>query len=307
MHYLITGGCGFIGSHLAHRLIAQGHSVTVIDDLSTGKRENLPPHIPIAIADITTPHAYDALLPTIDGCFHLAAIVSVQRSQDEWLRTHQVNLGGTVALFDAMARLNIKRPVVFASSAAVYGNLAELPQTESAACTPLSPYGTDKLACEFYARIASNMYGIPTAAMRFFNVYGPKQDASSPYSGVISLFRQRMKTHQPITIYGDGEQSRDFIYVGDVAAALDAAMQALQNKALHHGIFNVCTGHSTTINDLYNLMANILQTRSARSHGPARTGEVRNSTGDTASSLKTLNFKAQTPLREGLLHTITEA
>ncbi len=306
MHYLITGGCGFIGSHLAHQLLAAGHTLSIIDDLSSGKRENLPAHLQVVVADITTPGTYDALLQSVDGCFHLAAIVSVQRSVDEWLRTHQVNLGGTVALFDAIARLKLNIPVVFASSAAVYGGLETTPQSESAPCTPLSPYGVDKLACEYYARIASTTHNIPTAGMRFFNVYGPKQDASSPYSGVISIFQQRMKQHQPVTIFGDGEQTRDFVYVGDVVNALSSAMLALQSGKLQHGIFNVCTGRATSVNALAGIIADLAQSRTAITHATGRTGEVRNSLGDTALSAKTFGFHAATQLRDGLERTLKE-
>ncbi|MBY0407008.1 MAG: NAD-dependent epimerase/dehydratase family protein, partial [Rickettsiales bacterium] len=187
MHYIITGGAGFIGSYLMRRLLAAGHRLSVVDDLSSGKRENLPEGVEFIQADITTPGSLGTLLDTADGCFHLAAIVSVQRSQEEWLRTHQVNLGGTVALLDALRRSQRKVPFVFASTAAVYGT-AQPPHTEQAVCVPLSAYGADKLACECNSRLTSELYHIPTIGLRLFNVYGPGQDASSPYSGVISLF-----------------------------------------------------------------------------------------------------------------------
>ena len=239
MHYLITGGCGFIGSHLAERLLAGGHRVTIIDDLTTGKRENAPAGAEVVIADITTPGVFDAVAEQVDGCFHLAAIVSVQRSSKDWLRTHQVNASGTVALLDAIARKGRRVPVVFASSAAVYGDNAHIPLKETALCTPLSAYGADKLTCELHAFVASHIHGIPTIGLRVFNVYGPRQDPLSPYSGVISIFAHRMKQHLPITIYGDGEQSRDFIYVGDVVSGLVASMQKLESKVITHGIFNL--------------------------------------------------------------------
>lgn len=305
MHYVVTGGAGFIGSHLVRRLLAAGHRVSVIDDLSSGKRGNVPPGAHLTVADITTPGAADTLLREADGCFHLAAIVSVQRSQEDWLRTHQVNLGATVALLDTIRRLPEKIPVVFASSAAVYG-AAPAPQSEVALCAPLSAYGADKLACEFNARISSELYGVPTIGLRFFNVYGPGQDASSPYSGVISIFTRRMRQHQPVTIYGDGGQTRDFIFVEDVAAALDAAMGKLHSGAVKHGIYNVCTGQAVSVNRLAQEIAQLTASRSAISHGPARTGEVRDSRGDAALSSHMLGVKAATPLHDGLSRTLAE-
>ena len=304
MKYLITGGCGFIGSHLAHGLIHMGHSVVIADDLSSGKLENLPAELAPCIVDITTPGIYDTLLDNVDGCFHLAAIASVQRSHDEWLRTHQVNLGGLVALFETISHRKNKIPVVFASTAAAYDNLAVLPLKESAHCEPLSAYGVDKLACEAHARIATLIHGIPTIGLRFFNVYGPRQDVSSPYSGVISIFILRMKQDLPVTIYDDGNQSRDFTFVEDVVLTLVNAMQKLESKLVRHGIFNVCSGVATSINTLSTLIADITRSRSVIRHVTGRTGEVRNSRGDTTLTKKVLGFKASTALRDGLERTV---
>src|SRR5262249_23178284 len=160
-HYLVTGGCGFIGSHLVDLLVRKGHSITVIDDLSTGKLEHLNAGARLINADITTPGIFDSLVATVDGCFHLAAIVSVPKSTEEWIRSHEVNQGGTVALFDALTHCRRTIPVVFASSAAVYGDCSDVPLNEYSPCVPMSPYGVDKLACEWQGRIATTIHGIP--------------------------------------------------------------------------------------------------------------------------------------------------
>jgi len=304
MHYLVTGGCGFIGSHLVERLLNDGHAVTVIDDLSNGKRENIPAGATLLVESVTTPGIFDALTGKADGCFHLAAIASVQKSAEEWLETHKVNLGGTIALFDALARLNRKIPVVFASSAAVYGDCRDIPLKETASCVPLTAYGADKLAGEHHGYVASSVHGIPAIALRFFNVYGPRQDASSPYSGVISIFASRMKQHLPVTIYGDGQQTRDLIYVGDVVNALTLSMQKLESKKLTHAVFNICTGHQTSVNRLAQMIAAMTHTSSAITHAAPRPGDIRISLGDPALAKQSFGFNASTALEDGLKRTL---
>ncbi|MCE2927875.1 MAG: NAD-dependent epimerase/dehydratase family protein [Rickettsiales bacterium] len=300
MHYLVTGGAGFIGSHLVERLIAGGHRITVLDDLSTGKREHIPAGVKLVVGDITTPHIFDTLVGDLDGCFHLAAIASVERSKLEWLRTHQVNLGGTIALFEALARAEKKIPVVYASSAASYGDCPDNPLSETSMPMPRSSYGADKLACEWHARIASQMFGIPTMGLRFFNVYGPRQDPSSPYSGVISIFAHRMLKGDVVTIYGDGEQQRDFVFVDDVAEALSRAMTSLHHKTMHCGVCNVSTGIGHSVIALAKLMSELTSSTSIITHGPARSGDVRLSIGDPAHARDLIGFNATTSLRSGL-------
>lgn len=304
MHYLVTGGCGFIGAHLVERLLADGHTVTVIDDLSTGKRENLPAKARLIMADVAAPGVFESVLPQVDGCFHLAAIVSVPRSTEEWLRTHQVNMGGTVALLDAVARGKRKIPVVFASSAAVYGDNPQVPLLETAVCAPLSAYGVDKLACEWHMRIGTSIHGIPTAVLRFFNVYGPRQDPSSVYSGVITIFASRMKQHLPVTIHGDGEQSRDFVYVGDVVNGLAVTMRNLERAPLLHGIFNLCTGTPTSVNQLAAQIARVTGSRSVIDHAPARAGDIRVSIGSPALGRQLLGLPEGVTLESGLPHAL---
>ncbi|MGH7152360.1 MAG: NAD-dependent epimerase/dehydratase family protein, partial [Acetobacteraceae bacterium] len=183
--WLVTGGAGFIGSHLCDALLRRGDAVRVLDDLSTGKRENLPAGAELMIGDIADPAAVERALAGVDGCFHLAAIASVARGIDDWLGTHCTNLTGTITVFDAVRRHPV--PVIYASSAAVYGDCPAQPLTERAPTAPLSAYGADKLGCELHARVARQVHGITTVGLRFFNVYGPRQDPDSPYSGVISI------------------------------------------------------------------------------------------------------------------------
>jgi len=304
MHYLVTGGAGFIGSHLSDGLLAAGHSLSILDDLSTGKTENIPAGATLIKGDITTPGIFDALIANADGVFHLAAIASVQMSKEQWQRTHQVNLGGTIALFDAIARSGKKIPVVYASSAAVYGTPDLMPISETTLCAPLSAYGADKLACDMNAKIASDIHGIPTIGARFSNIYGPRQDPHSPYSGVISIFAGRMKRNEPIIINGDGEQTRDFVFVGDVVEALTRSMQALQNNKLLHGVFNVCTGTQTTINQLADVLREIIGSTSTISHGLPREGDIRDSLGDFRLAKEKLGFIAGVPLETGLKQTV---
>src|ERR1700733_8992720 len=223
--YLATGGAGFIGSHLCEALVARGDTVRVLDDLSTGHRRNLPPTATLIVGDVADPATVAQAVDQVDGCFHLAAIASVERGVTDWLGTHRANLTGTVTVFDAIRRQGNKIPVVYASSAAVYGDAVTVPIAEAEPCVPLSAYGADKYACEMHARVASHVHAIPTTGLRFFNVYGPRQDPRSPYSGVISIFCERVIRGAPIDVFGDGSQTRDFVYVADVVAALLSAME----------------------------------------------------------------------------------
>lgn len=281
-----------------------GHRITILDDLSTGKRSNVPAQARIVEGDITTPGIFSPLLADIDGCFHLAAIASVELSEKEWLRTHRVNLGGMVALFDTITRSKKNIPVVFASSAAVYGDANEMPLRENSRCQPRSGYGADKLACEMQAQIATHIHHIPTIGLRFFNVYGERQDPASPYSGVISIFGHRMKTNTPIVIHGDGEQSRDFIYVADVVAGLSIAMERLETKMITHDVFNICTGKETSVNELAKTLATLTHSKSSITHDAPRDGDIRMSVGDATLSKNALGFTAQVPLTQGLSKTL---
>jgi len=301
--YLVTGGCGFIGSHLIERLLAAGHAVHVLDDLSTGKRENLPDGVPVTVGDVADEALVRDLMSGMDGCFHLAAVASVQRSQEEWVATNRANLVGTIAVFDAARRARDGRPVpvVYASSAAVYGDNPNTPLTEDAATKPLSAYGADKLGCELHARVADGVHGVPTTGFRFFNVYGPRQDPKSPYSGVISIFAGRIAQGLPITIHGDGEQVRDFVYVKDLVRYLTAAMDAPRAGA---PVFNVCTGKPTSVNRLAAVLAELSGRSPDVSHGPGRAGDIRVSIGDPARLVGAFGMACETDLADGLRDTL---
>jgi UDP-glucose 4-epimerase len=295
--YLVTGGAGFIGSHLCDALLARGDTVRVLDDLSTGQRSNLPDSASLIEGDVADPGLAIRALDGVDGCFHLAAIASVEKGITDWLGTHHTNLTGTITLFDAIRRQSSKIPVVYASSAAVYGNVAAIPIAETEPCVPLSAYGADKYGCELHARVAGHVHGIPSVGLRFFNVYGPRQDPRSPYSGVISIFCQRIAAGLPITIFGDGQQTRDFVYVADVVRSLLAGMAL---KPADPIVFNVCSGVSTSVEALAQLIAELAAKPLDARMQPPRYGEIRHSLGVPTLSDSVLGTRERVPLRTGL-------
>jgi UDP-glucose 4-epimerase len=297
--YLVTGGAGFIGSHLCDALRRDGHGVRVLDDLSTGSRANLAPGAEFVAGDVADPAAVTRALEGVDGVFHLAAIASVERGQQDWLGTHRVNLGGTIAVLDA-ARAR-RTPVVYASSAAVYGDAERLPITEDTPTRPLSAYGADKLGSEQHARVAGAGFGVPTLGLRFFNVFGPRQDPRSPYSGVISIFCDRFARGESVTIYGDGGQTRDFVPVAQVVAALRAGLAAASPAAR---VFNVCSGTPTSVLDLAKLIAELCGAAPDITFGPPRSGEIRHSLGAPEAAGRALGLPAPGSLRDGLAEVV---
>jgi UDP-glucose 4-epimerase len=299
--YLVTGGAGFIGSHLCDALLARGGTVRVLDDLSTGRRENLPAGVELIEGDVADATVVRSAVDGVDGCFHLAAVASVERGVTDWLGTHRVNLTGAITLFDAIGRLPAKIPVVYASSAAVYGDAASVPIAETAERSPLSAYGADKYACELHARVAQHVHGVPAIGLRLFNVYGPRQDPQSPYSGVISIFCERIRRGAPIEIYGDGGQTRDFVFVADVITALLAAMHLQPTDA---PVFNVCTGIATSVLDLARMIAELAGTGLDVRHQPPHVGDIRHSTGSPASSQAALSLPEPVALRTGLAQVL---
>lgn len=293
--YLVTGGAGFIGSHLCDALLRRGDGVRVLDDLSTGRRANLPEAARLIQGDIADPAAIAVALDGVDGCFHLAAIASVERGVTDWIGTHRTNLTGTITLFEAIRRGRTV-PVVYASSAAVYGNAA-VPIGENTERRPLSAYGADKYACELHARVAGHVHGIPTMGLRFFNVFGPRQDPASPYSGVISIFCRRIIEGMPIDVFGDGLQTRDFICVDDVVAALLAAMSRATTDA---SAFNVCTGVATSVLDLAHLIIRLVGRGVEIRHQRPRAGEIRASIGQPDQAIAGLGLGTPIALERGL-------
>jgi UDP-glucose 4-epimerase len=301
--YLVTGGCGFIGSHLADRLAALGHEIRILDDLSTGKRGNVPPCTEIIVGNIAEGEIVRRAMRGMTGCFHLAAIASVDRSNQDPLSTNRVNLIGTLNVLRAAAESG-GLPVVYASSAAVYGANPAVPLSETSEALPLSVYGADKLACEMHARVATHLHRIPTVGLRLFNVYGARQDPSSPYSGVISIFANRLRARRNVTIHGDGKQMRDFIHVADVVEAL---LQAMARRKAGAIVCNVCTGRGTTIGALAELLAEINGARLEIAAAPPRPGDIPVSIGDPRRARDLYRFAARISLRDGLRRLLREA
>jgi UDP-glucose 4-epimerase len=300
--YLVTGGCGFIGSHLADRLTALGHEVRILDDLSTGKLANVPPCTEIIVGSIADEEIVQLAMRGTTGCFHLAAIPSIDRSNRDPVSTNRVNLVGTLNVLRAAAESG-GMPVVYASSAAVYGANPVVPLSEASEVLPLSVYGADKLACEIHARVATHLHGVPPVGLRLFNVYGDRQDPSSPYSGVISVFANRLRARRAVTIHGDGQQTRDFIHVGDVVEAL---LQAMTRRKAGAIVCNVCTGRGTTIGALAELLAEINGTRLEVAAAPPRPGDIRVSIGDPGRAIDLYGFATRISLRDGLSRLLRE-
>ena len=302
-NWLVTGGCGFIGSHLVEALMARGDRVRILDDFSTGRREHALPGTELIVGCVTDTDKVAQAMRDVDGCFHLAAIASVERGRTEWLGTHRVNLTGTIAVFEAARRVRSGSPVpvVYASSAAVYGDNTNVPLGEGERTMPLSAYGADKLGCELHGRVAWHIHRVPNIGLRFFNVYGPRQDPRSPYSGVISIFVDRLRAGRGIDIHGDGSQVRDFIFVKDVVRHLLAAMA---NANAENRVFNVCTGKGTSILELAQTIGRVLRREPAISHQPPRQGDIRVSLGDPAGAAQFLGVAAETALDRGLQATV---
>ena len=301
---LITGGAGFIGSHLSDALLAKGYAVRVLDDLSTGRRLNLQldnPRLQLIVGDVA-----DAALvaKAADGCqavVHLAAVASVQASVEDPVKTHQSNFIGTLNVCEAMRVAGIKR-VLFASSAAVYGNNGEGQAIdEDTPKAPLTPYAVDKLASEQYLDFYRRQHGLEPVVFRFFNIFGPRQDPSSPYSGVISIFSQRALNGTPISLFGDGEQTRDFMYVADLVAVL---VQALEQAQVEEGAVNVGLNQATSLNQLLDALREVVGPLPEVSYGPARSGDIRHSRANNARLLARFDLPEPTPLAEGLAHLL---
>lgn len=299
-HYLVTGGCGFIGSHVVEALTQSGHRVRVLDNLSSGSLENLAAvrgAVEIQIGDITDPDALAAACRDVDGVFHLAALVSVADSVDRPIENHRINATGTLHVLQAAREARVRR-VVFASTAAVYGNDPALPKREEMTPMPASPYAAAKIAGEHYLQIFHALYGLETVALRFFNVYGPRQDPRSPYSGVISRFLRAAREELPITIFGDGLQSRDFIHVRDIVQALVAAMR--RATECDGSPINIATGRSTDLLRLVDLLSKLAGRPIRPLFAPPRKGDVRHSVADIDRARERLGFVPRVTLEEGL-------
>jgi len=298
---LVTGGAGFIGSHLVERLLAEGHSVRVLDDFSAGREENLAfarPGDPLEVirGDIRDAAAVHGAMAGVQGVFHEAALVSVPRSVECPALSCAINAHGTAHVLDAARAAGVRR-VVYASSAAVYGDAAGIPVSERVAARPLSPYGLDKLYTEQAGALFHALYGLETVPLRYFNVFGPRQDPSSPYSGVISIFVARLLAGKPLTIFGDGQQSRDFVYVADV---VDANMRAMFGAYPGPAPLNVARGERVTLNELAGLLGEVIGIEPGVVHEPARAGEIMHSQGDITAIRAALAYEPRWTVRAGL-------
>ncbi len=303
MKVLITGGAGFIGSHLADRLVVDGHTVTLFDNLSSGKRENLRGPASTAhllVADVRDGEALACAARGMDAIVHLAAVASVQASMHDPLGTHATNLGGTLNCLMAAASCQVAR-VLYASSAAIYGDEAPAPVSETATSMPLSPYAADKLAGEHYLSYFARTRNLNATVFRFFNIYGPRQDASSPYSGVISLFADRLATGAPFVVYGDGRQTRDFVYIDDL---IETLVRALGRQDLSCAVINVGTGIEQDLLALIDAFESLAGRRIVREFRPDRPGDIRRSCADVARLRTLLGLVPATPLRTGLGHLL---
>lgn len=305
MTVLVTGGAGFIGSHVVRFLLQQNQQVRIFDNLSTGKLENIEPvldRVDLCEGDIRDPEAVEDAMASVDVVIHLAALVSVVQSLAEPLLTNEININGTLNVLEAARNMGVKR-FVFASSAAVYGDVGIIPTPENAPTAPLSPYGLTKLMGEQYCAFYSNHYGLKSVALRFFNAYGPRQDPNSPYAAAVPIFMERLRHGQSITIYGDGEQSRDFVYVGDIARALWTAATA---PGIAGEVFNVAYGQAITVNSLVQHMGVALGIQVDPIHAPARPGEIRTSFANVEKFARRAGFRANVDLQAGLRHIIKE-
>jgi UDP-glucose 4-epimerase len=301
--FLVTGGAGFIGSHLVEGLAAAGRRVRVLDDFSTGLRDNLAgvrPAPEVIDGDVADPAAVGRAMGGVGVVFHLAALASVQRSVEAPADTHRACATGTLTVLDAARRAGVRR-VVYAASSSAYGVPERDVQTEADPVRPLSPYAAAKLAGELYAESFAATYGLETVRLRFFNIFGPRQRADSPYSGVIALFTAALTAGKTPTVFGDGLQSRDFTYVTDVVQALTRAAAA---PGVSGQVYNVGTGRSVNLLELVEALNRLLGTRVTPQHAPPRAGDVRHSRADISRARQELGYEPAVPFEQGLAETL---
>jgi UDP-glucose 4-epimerase len=301
-HYLVTGGAGFIGSHLAEELTRRGHSVRVADSLVTGKRANLD-HVKGVeflegdLADL--PFAHRAV-EGVDYVLHQAAIPSVPRSVKDPVASHRANVDATLNVLVAARDARVKR-LVFAGSSSAYGNAAALPKREDMPSSPLSPYALQKVVGEQYLQMFTRLYGLETVSIRYFNVFGPRQDPTSPYSGVISVFATALLENRAPTIYGDGEQTRDFTYVANV---VDGVLRACDAPGASGEVINVATGGRISLNQLFRTMRDVVGGTVEPTYADIRSGDVRDSQADIAKARRLLAYQPIVSFEDGLKRTI---
>lgn len=300
--YLVTGGAGFIGSHLATELVRRGHRVRVVDSLITGKRRNLAhlPQVEFLEGDLAQAGVAARAVDGMDYVLHQAAIPSVPRSVADPVTSNRANIDASLNVLVAARDARVKR-LVYAGSSSAYGDTPTLPKREDMPADPLSPYALQKLVAEQYCQLFTRLYGFETVTIRYFNVFGPRQDPGSPYSGVISLFSTALlEGRQPI-IYGDGEQTRDFTFVANV---VDGVLRACEARQAAGEVINVATGGRISLNQLLHTMNRIVGTDLKATYGPARTGDVRDSQADITKARRLLGYEPTVDLETGLRETL---
>ena len=299
MKALVTGGAGFIGSHITERLLGDGHQVRILDNLTTGRMENLATFqdkVEFQEGDIRDAAALERACEGCELVFHQAAVVSVPYSVDHPQETHDVNIQGTFNVLQAARSQKVRR-VMFACSAAVYGEDPELPKRETMAPAPLSPYGLEKIAGEYYMNVFNALYGVETVALRYFNVFGPRQDPKSPYSGVISIFVNKVLARETPMVFGDGEQSRDFVFVDNV---VQANMLAATVPGAPGRCYNVGCGHQTTLNDLLQILGRLTDQEVKPTYAETRAGDIKDSLADISRIRQELGYDPKVGVEDGL-------
>lgn len=305
MHILVTGGAGFIGSHLVDRFLGEGFRVRILDNFSTGRRENIAhlagePRVELLEGDLRNPRDVARACREVDIVSHQAAIPSVPRSVADPVTTHQVNIDGTFNLLMAAREAGVKR-VVFAASSSAYGDVEVSPKVETLRPQPKSPYAAHKLLGELYMKVFNDCFGLPTVSLRYFNVFGPRQDPTSQYSAVIPAFLTRMLAGRPPVVYGDGQQSRDFTFIENVQQANFLAATARQ---VNGEVVNIATGASVTLLEMIEMINRMIGANIRPVHEPQRPGDVRHSLADISAARSLLGYRVLVPFEEGLRRTL---
>jgi nucleoside-diphosphate-sugar epimerase len=299
--YLVTGGAGFIGSNIVEALVRRGDRVRVLDDLSTGRRENLAafPGVELIEGDLRDTATVRRSVRDVEGVFHEAALRSVPRSVDDPLSSNEVNVTGTLGLLLACRELGVRR-VVYASSSSVYGDQPELPQRETMATQPISPYAISKLAAEHYCRVFARLFGLETVSIRYFNVFGPRQNPESKYSAVIPRFLDLAMQGEPLEVHGDGEQSRDFTYIDNV---VHGNLLAMSTPGISGEVFNIACGSQHSLLAIASAIGEFLGRQPERKHLPSRAGDVRHTRADIAKAERLLAYRPKVDFDEGMRRT----
>jgi UDP-N-acetylglucosamine/UDP-N-acetyl-alpha-D-glucosaminouronate 4-epimerase len=299
---LVTGGAGFIGSHLVDELVEAGHSVRVLDDLFTGSPDNVNPAAELTVASVSDPNAVRVAVDSCDTVFHIAAHRAVQRSVENPLATDLANVHGTLTLLAAAHEAGVGR-VVSASSSSVYGGADKVPTPETEPLVPRSPYAVSKMAGEHYCRVYTELFGLETVSLRYFNVYGPRQRPDSPYAAVIPLFIDALRKHEAPIVHGDGRQSRDFTFIADTIRATLAAAAAPAERCAGH-VYNVAPGESHDLLELLDILGRLLDVEPKPEHTAVRAGDVRRTMADPSAARRDLGFSCEVGFEEGLRRTV---